>query len=142
MQLNAIGEIAFSEWLRSADMRTEIMLDAFVMMPNHLHGIIFIDSATNTVPKPAIPASDRSGPHTISTIVNGFKAAATRRIRALDGLARASIWQRNYYEHIIRNQRSLDAIREYIANNPANWANDRENPMSVRLAKGVADWQV
>jgi len=142
MQLNAVGEIVSSEWLRSAEMHAEVMLDAFVVMPNHMHGIIFIDSSTNSAPTFPKTGAKRAGPHLTGTIINGFKAAVTRRIRALNGIAQEPVWQRNYYEHIIRNERSLDAIREYVANNPANWASDRENPMSVRPTRAMPDWQV
>jgi len=142
VQLNAVGEIVSSEWLRSAEMRAEVMLDVFVVMPNHVHGIIFIDGSVNTALTLPRADANRAGPHLVGTIINGFKAAATRRIRALNGIAQEPVWQRDYYEHIIRNERRPDAIREYIANNPANWANDRENPTGVRPAGVIADWRV
>jgi REP element-mobilizing transposase RayT len=61
-------------------------------------------------------------------IVRGFKTFSARRINALRGTPGVSVWQRNYYEHIVRDRESLNAIRQYIIHNPARWAFDRENP--------------
>lgn len=61
-------------------------------------------------------------------MISGYKAAVTRDIRALRGIPELSVWQRNYYEHIIRNEQDLDSIRQYIRNNPAQWTLDHENP--------------
>jgi hypothetical protein len=91
MQLNAAGKIVSSEWLRSAEMRAEVMLDAFVVMPNHMHGIIFIDISANPASTLSKAGATRAGPHLTGTIINGFKAAATRRIRALNGIAQEPI---------------------------------------------------
>ena len=112
-------------------------LDEFVIMPNHIHGILQITpvgaqfiapknlGATNNgvINKGAINRAP-----TLGEIVRTFKAASTRRIRRMgqDGFA----WQRNYYEHIIRDEYSLIRIREYIVNNPAQWALDCENPLN------------
>ncbi len=67
-------------------------------------------------------------PGSIPTIVRSFKSATTRHISALRGTPGAPVWQRNYYEHIIRTEESLNRIREYILTNPLRWAVDRENP--------------
>jgi REP element-mobilizing transposase RayT len=64
----------------------------------------------------------------LGTIINGYKAAVTRQIRSTHGTDAASVWQRNYYEHVIRNDQDLDRIRQYIRDNPAKWALDAENP--------------
>jgi putative transposase len=66
--------------------------------------------------------------HTLGAIVRGFKASTTKLINALQGTPGATLWQRNYYEHVVRNDNELQRIREYIANNPAQWTLDRENP--------------
>ena len=103
-----------------------ITLDAFVLMPNHIHGIIFINEsdveATGGSPI-------RRGPRqrSLGLFLNGFKSATTKRINDLQRTG-LSVWQRNYYEHVIRDEDSLRRIREYIVNNPARWDFDRENP--------------
>jgi REP element-mobilizing transposase RayT len=152
MQLNAYGQVAEREWVRSAEMRREIMLDEFVVMPNHVHGIVFLaglDEGTRSdgqgvhrTPLHTNPPHDghdrpegvhrtplhRSASKSLGAMINGYKAAVTRDIRSFCGIPALSVWQRNYYEHIIRNEQDLDSIREYIRNNPARWALDHENP--------------
>ena len=117
-----------------------VKLDAFVIMPNHVHGILWIVDndvgAKNFSPLPLPPSpphqptSPPSPPHgtskTIGSVVRGFKIGVTKWFR--QNTTVYTVWQRNYYEHIIRNEESLDRIRQYIANNPLRWAFDRENP--------------
>ena len=117
-------------------------LDAFVLMPNHVHGIIVITARargnTEGMREPqqvdradlSIPARSRpcgTQPGSLGAMVQSFKAVSTRRVNRLDHNRGHCLWQTSYYERIIRNERELDAIREYIANNPAQWALDREN---------------
>ena len=90
-----------------------IDLDAFIVMPNHVHGIIIL-------------ADDSERRHAIPEIVRGFKTFSARRVNERAG-RRGAVWQRGYYEHVIRNEKALDRIRAYIANNPARWADDPEN---------------
>jgi hypothetical protein len=112
-------------------------LDEFVVMPNHMHGIIIVGApfmapygpgAVNpgAVNQGAVNPGAINRAPTLGEIVRSFKALATRRIRQAGVTAFA--WQRNYYEHIIRDEESLNRIREYIRNNPLQWALDRENP--------------
>lgn len=128
--LNPLGEIVAREWSRTADMRPDVELDAFVLMPNHLHGILFLGQSG---------AAQLSRP--LSAIIRGFKAATTRGIAAAGHELQHPLWQRNYYEHIIRSDDSLEAIRAYITDNPAKWASDRQNPDS-HPDKPTAPWQV
>ncbi len=67
-------------------------------------------------------------PGSLGAIVRAFKSATTKRINTLNGTSGASVWQRNYYEHIIRNENEWEAIRAYIQNNPIQWDRDDENP--------------
>ena len=129
VRLNALGQIVEAEWLRSHELRREIALDAHVIMPNHRHAIVAIDQAVH-------PANAAAGMRnrSLSSLMNGFKAAVTRRINEQRGTPAAAVWQRNYYEHMVRNEDELSRIREYIALNPAKWAADRENPAAVRAA--------
>ncbi len=134
MQLNEYGEIVREEWFRSAEIRTEIELfpDEFVVMPNHIHGIIWIvDVGAWRRRAPTREQFGRPVPGSLPTIVRAFKSAVTRRINALRGTPGAPVWQRNYYEHIIRTERALDAIRRYIAANPLRWHLDRYNPVAT-----------
>ena len=124
---NEIGAAARDEWLRSADIRREIGLDAFVVMPNHLHGIVVIRHVGAHGRAPLPPTTNRP-PRSLGSFVAGFKSAATRRINTIRGTPGLPVWQRNYYERIVRDDRELDAIRRYIEENPARWAEDPENP--------------
>jgi putative transposase len=126
MRLSDYGRIVDEEWKISAKIRREITSDAFVVMPNHIHGIILIEES-NVGATGGSPV--RSGPrqHSLASFLSGFKSATTKRINDLRQTSGVSVWQRNYYEHVIRNEDALHRIREYITNNPARWDFDREN---------------
>lgn len=125
MQLNDYGKIVCQEWEISATIRRGITLDAFVIMPNHVHGIMVIEEsdvgATGRSPSRSGPA-----PRSLGAFVGGFKSATTKQLNDLRRTPGQPVWQRNYYEHVIRDERSLHRIREYIAGNPARWDFDRE----------------
>jgi putative transposase len=132
MRLNPCGEIVNEEWLRSAEIRHEITLDAFVVMPNHIHGIVLIHhdpvGATGRSPLPTRARYPHGpAPKSLGALVAGFKSSATKRINMLDNASGAPIWQRSYYEHIIRDEQDYERIFNYIAANPANWGEDEEN---------------
>ncbi|MCL6641864.1 MAG: transposase [Candidatus Bipolaricaulota bacterium] len=133
MQLNEYGHIALECWKEIPLHFPQAELDAFVVMPNHVHGIIVIIDvdvgATHASPLPLSSDARPRGPQrqSVSSIVGSFKSAATKHINEYRGTPGAPVWQRNYYEHIIRNDESLHRIREYIETNPARWALDREN---------------
>ena len=123
------------EWLATGALRPNVELDQFVVMPNHIHGIVWImdgdPDATTGTPQRA-PTERRFGtlaPGSLSAVVNGFKGAVTRRARAALGIER--VWQRGFYEHVIRNDRALAAIQQYIVDNPTAWAEDEENPANI-----------
>ena len=155
MVLNEAGRIVADEWLKSARIRAEIELDAWVVMPNHIHGILTITdvggecnrrsrtdqrSLTTGVGVPG--RGDRRvaptgpGPRSVGAIMAGFKSASARRINAFRDTPGAPVWQRNYYEHVIRYEAVLNRIRQYIAENPARWAEDPENPARRRPDRG------
>jgi len=100
-------------------------------MPNHMHGIIVILDDVDTVG--ARHASPQRKINTLGDIVGSFKSAVTKRIDESKGVSGVSIWQRGFFEHIIRDGKSLDRIREYIAANPQRWQLDRENPEAKRI---------
>jgi putative transposase len=88
-------------------------------MPNHVHGIVVLEHD---------PASEmRRAP--LSEVVRGFKTYAARRVNGLRGIYGNPLWQRNYYERIIRDDRKLENVRKYIAENPMQWSEDSENPL-------------
>jgi len=148
--LNPWGEIVQEEWFRSADIRQEIVLhrDEFVIMPNHVHGIVWIvpngdrgdrgngrgDRDGGRGDRPGAPTSAITpippGParRSLASFLAGFKSVVTKRINTLREAPGVPVWQRNYYEHIIRDERALGYIREYILNNPARWETDENNP--------------
>jgi len=128
MLINEFGQIIENEWLKTAQIRDNIRLDEYVVMPNHFHGILFI--ACRGVLQYAPTKEFRSPSQTIGSIIRGFKSTVTKQIKQLRNTPGATIWQRNYYERIIRNEKELNRIREYILNNPLKWQLDRENPLS------------
>ena len=124
MRLNDVGRIIADEWHKSARIRAEIELDTWVIMPNHFHGIAIITHSRGD--RPVAPTGPP--PRSIGALMAGFKSASTKRINAARGTPGACVWQRNYYDHVIRNEANLHRIRQYIADNPARWAEDPENP--------------
>jgi len=121
------------EWIKTADIRSNIELDVSVVMPNHFHGILtIVDHCRGTVHRaPTLEQFGKPTSGSLPTIVRYFKSAVTRRINELRGTPYTPVWQRNYYEHVIRNETDLNEIREYIINNPLKWDLDSENPNIV-----------
>lgn len=143
MMLNEIGNIVAACWADLPQHFPYIQADAFVIMPNHIHGLIEITEkvaekpvgAQHAAPVPGTPARNlpRSvQPNSLAAIMRSFKSASARQINISSGTPGATIWQRNYYEHVVRAESELQRIREYIVNNPSQWAEDEENPDGVR----------
>jgi REP element-mobilizing transposase RayT len=142
MILNELGQIVYEEWKRSSEIRREIELDEFVVMPNHMHGVIWIlesddvragdvrahGRASDVRADGRPPQSPQRAPKSLGSFVAGFKSAVTKRINEQRGTPGVPVWQRNYYEHIIRNDADLRRIREYIVNNPLKWELDQLHP--------------
>jgi REP element-mobilizing transposase RayT len=132
MELNELGEIVLQEWLRTPEIRAEIGLDEFVIMPNHLHGIIHLRDvgAHGGAPlrTPSTGVAFRA-PRSLGSFIAGFKSAATKRINILRHAPGVPVWQPNFYDRIIRDEDELNRIRQYIIDNPAEWAGDPENPL-------------
>jgi len=133
MRLNEWGEIARQCWFDIPAHFPDAALDECVVMPNHIHGVIvLVDSpvgATHESPLPTRPRGPKR--QSIASIVGSSKSAVSKRINHHRGTPGAPVWQRNYYEHITRNEQSLNRIRQYIADNPQRWAFDRENPAAL-----------
>jgi len=133
MVSNDAGRMVAGEWMKSADIRNEIELDAFVVMPNHVHGIIAIH-AVGVIHVGVIHElplrNDTKHRRTmlIPKIVGYVKMNTAKRINDMRNIPGAKLWQRNYYEHVIRDEDDLNRIRQYILDNPARWAKDENNP--------------
>ena len=132
MQLNQYGEIVENEWIKSAVIRPDIKLDKYIVMPNHFHGIVIINpvGANSSSPLPLMSIQTRPSmkPRSLSSIMAGFKSAVTKQINIIRNAPGTPVWQRNYYEHIIRNENALNNIRQYIVNNPLSWHIDQLHP--------------
>jgi REP element-mobilizing transposase RayT len=129
MRLNEIGELVEEEWRKTAIIRNEIELDEWVIMPNHIHGILIISQGRGTARRaPTFEQFGKPVPGSIPTVIRSFKSAVTKRSNIMRGTSGVRLWQRNYYEIVIRNEDELNHIRRYIIENPTNWNTDRENP--------------
>ena len=135
--LNDFGSIVDEELKNSQIIRNEIVLDQSVVMPNHVHCIVVIGQDRMDLTGREIAGRQPSAPtgvhlkRSLSSFVQGFKSAVTTRINTLRHTPGVSVWQRSFHDHIIRNQRSLNAIRKYIANNPINWEKDIDNLINL-----------
>lgn len=132
IHLSPIGAIVQDEWLWSPLIRTYMHLDAFVITPNHVHGIIVLDPEQGTARR--APTSERCGApveRSLPTIVRAFKSASTSEINRMRNTPGAPVWQRSFYEHVICDDRDLERIRTYIINNPSQWRTDADNPTNT-----------
>jgi putative transposase len=127
--LNDIGRILEREWLRSGEIRKEIVLDAFVVMPNHLHAIVIFreEREDRAGCRPALRGSREHETRSLSTFIGQFKAVTTAVIRRFMQEPEMRVWQMRFYDRVIRNETELNRMREYILNNPAQWHLDEEN---------------
>jgi len=166
MKCTALGEIVREEWVRSIGIRKEIQLfeDEFVVMPNHVHAIVWmvekdgnmqvgadgvcldmgnantkksasLKRGANLAPQPGTPQRFIRRPGSLGSFIAGYKAAVTSR--AGRELNMTGIWQRNYYDHIIRNEVDYERIYAYMEVNPINWKDDDENPGRRRAPQPV-----
>jgi REP element-mobilizing transposase RayT len=134
MRLSPIGIIAASELQRVPSHYDNVTIDECVVMPNHVHAVVMIDgdhyfSPSACLRMPGVNTKSASDPlkaGSLSAIIGSYKAGVTRRCHEL-GIERA-IWQPRFYDHLLRGDRVIAAVREYIRNNPANWHQDNENP--------------
>lgn len=141
MVLNESGCMAKKVWLSLPERFPEIRVDEFIIMPNHMHGIIIIDRENVGAIPCGCPETGRAGtrpaPTKIGNVIGAFKSLTTneyiRNVHQNNWKPfEKKLWQRNYYEQIIRNEEELNRIREYIVNNPISWEKDNENPNNTR----------
>ena len=128
MRLNEMGIVVQQCWNVIPEHFPNTVSDEFIVMPNHIHGIIVIVGAQFIAPFGKTMSGNQGvmnhAPTTAGEIVRAFKARCTYAINQVRITPGMPLWQRNYYEHIIRNEPELNKIREYIINNPLNWESD------------------
>ena len=122
VQLNELGQIADNCWKQIERIRSGIAIDAYIVMPNHIHGILHFSMEDVTENTPTAVRDLASG--SLGAIVGQYKSIVTKQCRFLPRPPPHPIWQRNYYDHIIRSAASLEKIRQYIFDNPARWEED------------------
>ncbi len=133
IQLNEYGEIVRDLWLETPTIRPNVELSEWVIMPNHFHAILTINRrGGGGVCKgvlqyaPTAPTTTLQSPsQTIGAIVRGFKSAVTKRINQTPATPGVPVWQRNYWDHVIRDEQSYHDIAAYIVNNPTKWETDK-----------------
>lgn len=144
----------YNEWLKTIEIRNNVELDVFVIVPNHLHGIIILNGGRGESNSPVTSgksnshntanktysadttedldsnnkigesnSSQRGTSNTVGAIVRGFKSSITKQLNELN--IGCKIWQCNYYDHIIRNEKSYQNISNYIINNPSKWEDNK-----------------
>ncbi len=123
MILSDVGKIVDEIW--SAMFRWAEDAQTWIIMPNHLHGVV------------AIPDADEAARKPLGRMIAAFKTVSTRRIRELRATPDRAVWQRYFYEHIIRSDRSLERIIAYIQDNPIRWGEDPENPAVAMRTKAI-----
>ena len=127
MHLSPVGQIAQECWQEIPKHFHGIELDASVVMPNHFHGIILIPGRGTACRAPTRAEFGKPVASSLPTIIRSFKSATTKRIRETAGNHGLVVWQRNYFEHIVRDDDAMERIRQYIVGNPWNWDTDSEN---------------
>ena len=160
MVLNDVGRIVETVWCQLPVHFTSIHLDEYRIMPNHFHGIIYINQFVGVKQdSPALPAFEPCGNNgnltnkgkagealalplqtlrgsisgSLCSIVQNFKSVSSRKINKFRNNPGCPVWQRNYYERVVRNENELSRAREYIINNPMKWELDKENPVIARI---------
>jgi putative transposase len=148
VRLSNLGEIVRDEWEALERRFPRLVLEEFVIMPNHIHGVLVIEGggdddqkageASATKPpsscRPTLADASPLPAHgtqagSLGAIVQNFKSVSSRRINMQLGNAGVPFWQRNYWEHVVRGMADLARIREYIQANPASWQTDELNPI-------------
>ncbi|MFH1175136.1 MAG: transposase [bacterium] len=129
IQLTNFGEIVKRYWQEIPLNFPNIALDKFVIMPNHIHGILIIDSPVGAIHELPLLINDRKQRRlmTIPKVIGKFKMQSAKSINILRKTPNNPFWQRNYFEQIIKGNNSLEKIRYYIDSNPENWETDPEN---------------
>ena len=131
VELSPMGKIVHEFWFEIPKHFQHVRLDVFVVMPNHVHGILLIGDSEGGNTNADAERGGETPPLrrvTLGQVVAYYKYQTSKMINRIRNTAGMPVWQRNYYEHIIRNEKELNQCREYIINNPLKWVLDQENP--------------
>jgi REP element-mobilizing transposase RayT len=132
MQLSQMGTIVQRYWKDIPDHFQNVELDDYIIMPNHIHGIIILNNPVGAIHESPLPMNQlQRRKMTLSKIIGRFKMITAKEINILYNTVGSHVWQRNYYEHIIHNDKELNNIRDYITDNPLKWHLDEENPNNI-----------
>ncbi|NIN69935.1 MAG: transposase [Anaerolineae bacterium] len=128
MRLNDYGHIVRTCWSDLPSHHAHLRLDAFVIMPNHIHGVFVLveDQGSNGT---TVGAKR----HGLPEIVRAFKTFSSRRINERRGTPGTRVWQRSYYERVVRSEHELNRIRQYIVDNPSRWSDDQYHPSRAAI---------
>ena len=135
MEANRLGSVIEDCWAKLPDHYDNVALDAFILMPNHVHGVIIIEDGPTCVGaglKPALPAAVSVRRHGVPEIVRAFKTFSARKINEMRASTGTPVWQRGFYDHVIRDDGELDRVRTYVMDNPRKWSEDADNPANWR----------
>ena len=132
MRLNETGRLVDEAWQWLETRYPLVALDEYVVMPNHLHGVLAItDEDGRAGASRRAPTGERSGAgrKDLGSLIGAFKTVATKRVNLARGAPGRRLWQRNFYERIVRSEEDMDRIRAYVRDNPLRWELDAENPL-------------
>jgi putative transposase len=129
VELSLAGQVAQVEWSAISTKFPYIDLDEFVIMPNHIHGILFIQNPGQFPNQPRSESTMINGApkNSIISVIENYKSLTSRKIRQLNFIPGGQVWHTRFYDHIIRGYEEFEKIREYIVNNPSKWNRDEEN---------------
>jgi putative transposase len=133
IHLSKLGEIARQELEQLSVKFSRIHLDVFVIMPNHIHVLITISASDAAIQIANAEAFSHPVSGSIPTVVRTYKSAVTRRAAMRRDNPISELWQRNYYEHVVRTEKEKEQIYAYIVSNPIQWDSDDENPVGHTL---------
>jgi putative transposase len=125
VKLSPLGRILQEEWFKTGKMRPGVLLDEFMILPNHFHGILILNLPSQPAEVKSPPGMPKAPSRGVGAIVRGLKGAVTARVKREKLEIGLPIWQRNYYDRVIRNEAELRKFRRYVANNPGQWESDR-----------------
>ncbi len=132
LQAEPVWEVVRLAWCGLPARFPVVALDEFVIMPNHIHGIIILpEAAASRDAASSAPTGIKGRVPTLGHVLRAFKSISAIRANNILGQSNRPFWQRNYYEHIIRDEEELNVIRQYIRDNPRNWLDDPDNPSNV-----------
>jgi len=137
MVLSVSGMIVFDCWKALPQHYPHILLDYFIVMPNHIHGIIsFTDTDNPLVGAGQRPAQSFSFPmkYGLSEVIRNFKSFSAREINRTRHTPGITVWQREFHDRVVRNGKELEAIRDYIADNPKKWSKDAEYRDEIKIS--------